>query len=256
MNTPTSSSDKTYILVHGAWYGGGWCWHKVVPLLESRGYAVIPVDLPGYGQDTTPAASVTLDDYVTTVLDVAGSVKGKVVLVGHSLGGAVISQASEFLGPEKAEKLVYVDAFLLRNGESILAQVQQLAEASKAAPEPAAEQLAADYLIFSDDQKTCLVDPARMQEVFCHDAPAEDVALAKANLRWQPVAGLATPISVTDERYGVIPKVYIRCTKSRDLDRRSIVQHVPCQQVFELPSSHSPFFSMPDRLAAILEEVY
>lgn len=56
------------------------------------------IDLPGYGNDTTPAAMVTLDDYIKKVEEAANSVKGKVVLVGHSIGGAVISQAGEVLG--------------------------------------------------------------------------------------------------------------------------------------------------------------
>lgn len=133
MTIPTfsQSADKTYILVHGAWYGG-WCWYKVAPLLEAKGYQVMAIDLPGYGNDSTPAAIVTLDDYVSKVAETAHSVKGKVVLVGHSMGGAVISQASELLGPEKVEKLVYLDAFLLKDGESIFSQVEQMNATSKA----------------------------------------------------------------------------------------------------------------------------
>lgn len=255
MITPTFSQSKTYILVHGAWHGG-YCWYKVAPLLEAKGYQVLAIDLPGYGHDTTLVSTVTLDDYAQKVAATAHSVKGKVVLVGHSMGGAVISQASELLGPEKVEKLVYLDAFLLRNGESIFSQVEKMNAASKASSEATIEHPASEYLIFSDDQKTCLVNPLMMQEVFCHDCPAEDVALSKTHLRWQPVAALAIPITVSEARYDIIPKIYIRCTESKDLDRRSIVQNMPCQKVYELPSSHSPFFSMPEKLVAILEEVY
>lgn len=243
MTIPTfsQSADKTFILVHGAWYGG-WCWYKVAPFLEAKGYPVMAIDLTGYGNDTTPAATVTLDDYVKKVAEAAYSAKGKVVLVGHSMGGAVISQAGEVLGPEKVEKLVYLDAFLLKDGESIFSQVEQMNADSKASSDAIIEHLASEYLIFSDDQKTCLVNPLMMQQVFCHDCSAEDIALSKSNLRWQPVAALATPINVSEARYGIIPKIYIRCTESKDLDRRSIVQNMPCQIVFEISSSHSPFF--------------
>lgn len=248
-------AGKTYILVHGAWYGG-WCWYKVVPLLEAKGYRVLAMDLPGYGDDNTLSSVVTLDDYVKKVAEVARSVNGKVVLVGHSMGGAVISQASELLGPEKVEQLIYLDAFLLRNGESIFSQVEKMNAASKISVDAVVEHPASEYLIFSDDKKTCLVNPMMIQEVFCHDCPAEDVALVKTHMRWQPVAALATPITVSAERYGSIPKIYIRCTESKDLDRRSIVQNMPCEKVYELPSSHSPFFSMPEKLVAILEKGY
>ncbi|MDQ4138997.1 MAG: alpha/beta fold hydrolase [Bacteroidota bacterium] len=247
-------SDKTFILVHGAWYGG-WCWYKVSPLLKAKEYQVIAIDLPGYGQDTTPAATVTLDDYVRKVAEAANSVTGKVVLVGHSMGGAIISQASESLGPEKVEILVYLDAFLLKNGESIFSQVEKINEASKASSDSKIKHPASEYLIFSDDQKTCLINPLMMEQVFCHDSPAEDIALAKNNLRWQPIAGLATPITVSDSRYGIIPKIFIRCTESKDLDRRSIVHNMPCQKIIEIPSSHSPFFSMPEKLAEILVQL-
>jgi len=252
MTVPAMSqaNNKTYILVHGAWYGGGWIWNKVTPRLESKGYKVLPVDLPGYGGDTTLASKLTLIDYVNKVVAAAQSVKGKVALVGHSMGGAVISQAAEVLGPEKVDKLVYLDAFLLKDGESIFSQVEKISKASSGGPS------APDYLILSDDKKTCLFNPLKLQEYFCHDCSAEDLKQAQANLRWQPVSVLATPIHVTDSRCGRIPKIYIRCTAAKDLDRRTVVQNMPCEKVYELPSSHSPFFSMPEKLAATLVEAY
>lgn len=257
MQTPiySQSNDRTFILVHGAWYGGAWNWGKVAPHLESKGYRVVTVDLPGYGADTRLPSTLTLDDYVSTVTKAAQSVKGKVSLVGHSMGGAIISQASEILGPEKVDKLVYLDAFLLRDGESILSQVAAM-NAAHTLFDAAHKHSSTDFLIFSDDNKTCLFNPIKVEEYFCHDCPAEDLALIKANLRWQPVSVLATPIKVSDARYGRIPKFFIRCTAAKDLDRRSILENVRCEKVYELQSSHSPFFSMPEKLALTLEEVY
>jgi hypothetical protein len=95
-----------------------------------------------------------------------------------------------------------------------------------------------------------------MTEVFCHDCSPEDKAMVRAHTTWQPVATLATPVHVSDKRYGIIPKFYIQCTQSRDLDRTSILQNVPCQKVYKLPSSHSPFFSMPDKLVTVLDEIF
>ena len=258
MNTAVSSqtnNNKTYILVHGAWYGGGWVWHKVAPMLESKGYHVIAVDLPGYGKDTALASTLTLSDYVKRVTEAANSVKGKVTLLGHSMGGAVISQASESLGPEKVAKLVYLDAFLLKNGESIFMQVDKIL-ASKESSDNVTKRPAPEDLIFSDDRKACLFNPLKLQEYFCHDCNEEDVKQANEKLRWQPLSVLATPIQVTAERYSKIPKVYIRCTASRDLDRTGIVQNMPCEKVYEISSSHSPFFSMPEKLVSILVEAY
>ena len=250
-----SSPVKTFILVHGAWYGR-WCWYKLIPLLEAKGYQVIAIDLPGYGNDNSAAANISLNDYVKKVTDTADALIGKVVLVGHSMGGAVISQAAEILGTEKVAKLVYLDAFLLRDGESIFDQVENMNAAAKLSSDYIIEHPASEYLIFSDDKKTCVINPAMLEAVFFHDCSPDDIELAKTNLRWQPVACLATPIHATNERYGVIPKYFIRCTLAKDLDRRSIVQHMPCEKVYELPSSHSVFFSMPGNLAKLLEEIY
>ena len=101
-----------------------------------------------------------------------------------------------------------------------------------------------------------LMNPLLVEEVFCHDCPEADKARLKRNGKWQSLACLTTPISVTESRYGRIPKYYIRCTQSRDLDRSLIVDNVACEKVYTLPSSHSPFFSMPDKLVGVLGEIY
>src|SRR5690242_19226459 len=116
--TTTSFSQPakpTFVLIHGAWFGS-FAWKKVVPQLEAKGYKVIAFDLPGYGTDQRPPSAITLNDYVQKVVEVVKPLKEKVILVGHSMGGAIITQASELLGPEKVDKLVFLDAFLLKDG--------------------------------------------------------------------------------------------------------------------------------------------
>jgi pimeloyl-ACP methyl ester carboxylesterase len=55
----------TFVLVHGAWHGG-WCWHKIVPLLEAKGHRVLAPDLPGLGEDHTPLADLSLAGFSLT----------------------------------------------------------------------------------------------------------------------------------------------------------------------------------------------
>ncbi|GAB3162541.1 hypothetical protein GCM10027291_00410 [Telluribacter humicola] len=69
------------------------------------------------------------------------------------------------------------------------------------------------------------------------------------------MACLGTPVNVTEARYGAVPKVYILCTESKDLYKSSIAQNVPIHKLYTLASSHSPFFSMPEKLVAILAEL-
>ena len=54
---------STFVLIHGGWHGG-WCWYKVIPLLEKKGHTVVAPDLPSYGRDKTPLSAVSLQAYV------------------------------------------------------------------------------------------------------------------------------------------------------------------------------------------------
>ncbi len=105
----------TYVLIHGAWHGA-WCWDKVVSLLKMKGHRVEAPDLPGHGKDRTPIGEVSLEAYAEKICKVLDAELEPVILVGHSMGGIAISQAAEYL-PDKIETLVYLTAFLLRDGE-------------------------------------------------------------------------------------------------------------------------------------------
>lgn len=101
----TPEAVKNIVLVHGAWADGS-SWDKVVPLLETKGYHVVAVHEP----------LTSLADDVATTNRVIDAQVGPVILVGHSWGGAVITEAGN---NEKVVGLVYVDAFALDEGESV-----------------------------------------------------------------------------------------------------------------------------------------
>src|ERR1700680_4689248 len=108
-----------FLLVHGA-SGGAWCWHKLMPELERRGHRALAIDLPGHGEDKTPLAQVNLAAYAERVADTLKKLPEPAVLIGHSMGGMVISAAAE-LAPEWVRTLVYLCAYLPRDGESLSA---------------------------------------------------------------------------------------------------------------------------------------
>ena len=108
------SDKKHFVLVHGAWHGA-WCWEKVLPLINAAGHAVDTIDLPGLGEDKTAIADVTLDSYVSAVTDLIETIGKPVVLVGHSMGGMVITQVAEKIA-DKVDTLIYLTAFSPKNG--------------------------------------------------------------------------------------------------------------------------------------------
>lgn len=99
---------STYVLIHGSWHGA-WCWDKVVSILVKEGHTVVAPDLPGHGNDKTPIAKVTLRAYADHVCEVINTQSEPVILVGHSMGGIVITQAAENC-PDNTQKLVFLTA--------------------------------------------------------------------------------------------------------------------------------------------------
>ncbi len=105
------------VLVHGA-FAGAWCWEPVLPGLRAAGHEVEAIDLPGSGEDPTPVSEVSLDAYAERVCGVLA--RGRpAVLVGHSMGGMVVTQAAARC-PEHVAALVYVAAFLPGDGQSLM----------------------------------------------------------------------------------------------------------------------------------------
>lgn len=97
--------------------------------------------------------TVTLDDYVAKVVEVARTQTGPVILVGHSMAGVVVAQAAELLERKKVAKLVFSDAFMPQNGESVLALLEKAATQNQAADKIVSGPLLAESQILSDDKK-------------------------------------------------------------------------------------------------------
>ncbi|QHT70842.1 alpha/beta fold hydrolase [Rhodocytophaga rosea] len=240
------TSPKTYLLVHGAGHGG-WAWKKVVPLLEAQGHRVLAIDLPSHGEDKTHPEKVTLNDYVQKVVDVAHAQTGPVILVGHSSGGVTIAGAAERLGASKVEKLIFLDAFLPGNGESVFSLAAKFLP-----PSETGEPDFTSSFIFDEQGTTFRLDTARVAHFLYHDCLPEDISFAKANLSRQPVAPFATPVQLSDAIYGAIPKYYILCLEARNGDMFQMATNVPVNQIVTLSTSHSPFFSRPQALADLI----
>jgi len=233
---------KTFILIHGSWHSA-WNWHKVVPLLEKRGHRAIAIDLPGMGRDKTPIQDVKMKTTVEKICSLIDSIDGKVILVGHSKNGIMISQVAEYR-PGKIEKLVYLAAYLVPNGKC-----------QKEYSVQDVDGLLKPYVTMFDELNAHTLQPEIYKEGLYADCDNDITELAKLLLSHEPVESAITPLQLTDENFGSVPRIYIECTEDRAVTpfiQRKMYTETPCEKVYSLPTSHSPFFSRPGELTDIL----
>jgi pimeloyl-ACP methyl ester carboxylesterase len=233
---------KTFMLIHGSWHSA-WNWHRVVPLLEKNGHRAIAIDLPGMGRDKTPISEVTFKTTVEKICGLIDSIEGKVILVGHSKNGIIISQVAEYR-PGKIEKLVYLAAYLIPNGKT---QREYSVQDTEGVLKP--------FVTIHPELNASTLRPEIYKEGLYADCDENITELAKLLLSHEPVESGMVPMRLTDENYGSVPRVYIECTADKAVTpfiQQKMYTEMPCEKVYSMHASHSPFFSQPQQLAGIL----
>jgi pimeloyl-ACP methyl ester carboxylesterase len=249
MKEPTAlGSDQragVVVLVHGAWHGA-WCWERVVDLLAGAGVNAIAVDLPGHGSDTGPLLDLHGD--TGRVRDLLDGLDGPVVLVGHSYGGAVITEVGTHAA---VSHLVYLCALALDEGETCT---------SAATTDPAVAAIShegrpnlGNGLIATGDGATTL-DPKVAAECLYNECDPDTVTWAIDRLGPHPILALQqSPDSVA---WRSKPSTYVVCSKDMaihpDLQK---VMAKRCRATVEWDSDHSPFLSRPEALSALLSDL-
>lgn len=180
----------TVVLVHGAWVDSS-SWDGVIERLQADGYNVVAV--------ATPLRSLSGDAaYVASVLS---AISGPIVLVGHSYGGAVITNAAT--GNANVKALVYIDAFVPAQGESVL----QLAGMNPGSQLPTS----IEEIPYSQGANGSGVDvyikPADFRAVFAADVPARRAGLMAVTQRPITLAALTEPSGVP--AWQTIPSWYM-----------------------------------------------
>jgi pimeloyl-ACP methyl ester carboxylesterase len=278
-------SDPTFVLVPGAG-GTSFGWTPVARELALLGHRSLPVELPGHGFDAifpdgyqcpqdldvfararSPLAELTLSDYVehTTATVRAAAAHGPVVLVGHSLGGSVVTGVAN-TAPDLLARIVYVAAFCCVDLPSLLAYAQTPENAgslARTAPEVGAgdptltgamrtnprtgdpRQLDALAAILMAD-----LDPARVPAVLTYATqPDESILVALADAR------------VDAATWGRVPRTYIRTARDMalpiNLQNRMITEAdrlTPGNpfDVLTLDTSHLAPITRPVELATLL----
>jgi pimeloyl-ACP methyl ester carboxylesterase len=233
-----------FVLVHGA-FAGAWIWGPLMDCLRASGHSVEAFDLPGLGDDYTRTSEVTLDGCAARLSEVLATSPQPAIVVGNSMGGVVATQGAA-RSPERVAGLVYVAAFVPKDGQSLL-DLTKL-------PEGAEDQVQANITI--EGEPPVAIMPAAASRHALYGSCADNVAeWAIARQRPQPVAPFATPVSIPLGALDRINRYYVLCTRDRaippPLQRRMIAEHV-FADVVELDTDHTPQLSKTKELAEAL----
>jgi pimeloyl-ACP methyl ester carboxylesterase len=282
-----SKPKAAFVLVHGGWHSHA-AWDVLAPILEAQGFAALTIDLPGAGvnaknpkslsarpfdpaafaAEPSPIAALTQDErtqaVVVLVKEAASLSGGKVVLVGHSAGGMTISAVAEQI-PEMLHAVVYISGFLVPNGMPLLGMLQHESMSS-----------ALSFGLFVGDPMAIgatRINPqsvdqnyrSLLRESFYADVSDAEFAQAVSHLHCdESNLGAVTPSNISPERFGAVPRHYVRCTQDRavpltgqDHMIASVDGAIGNKTITHtLVSSHSPFLSQPAALSKILVEVW
>jgi pimeloyl-ACP methyl ester carboxylesterase len=236
---------SSLVLVHGGGHGS-WCWAPIIGRLRSAGHDLQAVDLPGRDGTIAGGSEVTFEDWLSCVSTAVDSAAHKPILVAHSMGGLTCSQIAE-CRPDEITAIVYLSAVVPLDGEAGLPTLQQ------AGPECAL--LAEGAIVPSADGTTAAVAPEHARPAFYSESPEPDVRRALARLCAEAVAPLMTTLQL-GAGFRSVDKLYIGSTKDKAVPptfQRAMAERCGASYA-AIAADHSPFYSAPEQLVAMLLE--
>lgn len=227
-NATNAKTAKAIVLVHGGFVDGSG-WTGVYKILKSKGYNVLVVQNP----------TKTLADDVAATKAAIDSLDGDVVLVGHSYGGVVITEAGTH---PKVASLVYITAFAPDRGESVASLI---ANPPPGAPVPPILPPKDGYLF---------LDRTKFAASFAADVDADTASfMADSQVPWG-VDALAG--AVTEPAWKTKPSYYLVASEDKMIPppaQRAMAGRAKAQ-VTEVPGSHAIYVSKPAEVAAIIQQ--
>lgn len=229
---PSKEEDKpTIVLVHGA-FADGSSWNKVIPILQQKGYQTIAVQNP----------LTSLSDDVAFVDRAINEVKGNVVLVGHSWGGVVITQAGN---KEKVKSLVYVAAYAPDEGQSIEGISKDAHEVRKIPPVPGlADPVISDGYIRLKEETII--------NHFAQDLSRKEAKLIAAGQGRFHVSTLSAKVS--NPAWKNKPSFYIVSDNDHIISPQvegEMAKNIRAT-TFHLPTSHVAMLAKPEKVAEVI----
>lgn len=234
-----------YVLVHGAWADES-AWGAVRNELARKANVVV-VNLAAHGIDMTPANKVGLQDYVQEVTAAIQKQPGKVILIGHSMAGVVVSQVAENI-PGKIDKVVYVAAYLPANGEDLLSLSKK-----------DTQSLVGGALEFNADYTAASIKKEIIPSAVCNDCPDYMKEILVKYHKPEPTKPLGEKVKLTASRFGKVPKYFIATLQDKavgtDLQKAMIKANGTVREVYEMNTSHLPFVVQPQEFVEIIRGI-
>jgi len=234
------------LLVHGAFHDQR-CWRHLRPHLE-RHFDVHTVTLRGHSDRRVNPYRVRMTDYTQDVCDAAAEIGQRCVLLGHSMGGFVISAAAEQQST-LFHSLIYLAALVPNAKPGSLMTLQRTLRINNlnAATRPMLNGAAR-------------IDSEKAKPIFYNQCSTELQQQAALELCPQPLRPtLFGKVGWTPQNTGSLPRYYIECTNDNALtllQQRRMQEHMPFDRIATLESDHSPFLSMPELLADCIADFY
>jgi pimeloyl-ACP methyl ester carboxylesterase len=230
---------STFVLVHGAWHGG-WGWVRLVDMLRAQGHIVFAPTLTGQGERThLISADVNATLHIADIVNLIHYERlANIVLVGHSYGGSVISGVAEIV-PDKIAALVFLDAFVPDDGQSVVDLVQ-----------PAVKEI-----ILAAAARGETTVPVRDAAAF--NVNEKDRAWVDSLAGPQPIGTMTEKLKLTGARDRIANKTYIRASGYPNVAFEAAHARAKAAgwRTYEVPCGHNVMIDMPERLAEILNEV-
>jgi pimeloyl-ACP methyl ester carboxylesterase len=240
----SKGSGLRFVLVHGGWQGG-WCWNAVSAELRAAGHEVLAPTLRGSEGGPTDRIGVDLTSMGEGLVDVIRRRRfGDFVLVGHSGGGPVSQYAADRLAAD-IRRIVFVDAWVLHDGEAI----NDVLPAALVADSVAAVE--------ANENRSVPMQPDVWADHFMNGASPLEVAAVLAKLGPVPFGWLSEPISLPRFWKTALPSSYVFLREDRAVPQelyRAMAARLNHPRLIECDGPHEAMLTHPVSLARALLE--
>lgn len=241
MQQKSKSTNGIFLLIHGAWHAS-WCWERVAKQLIGLEHQVITPDLPGHGANIRASHTVNFNDYVSSTIELIQQQSEPVTLVGHSMGGLIISQVAEHI-PDRVRELVYVAAYIPQHQQSLLS----------IAEESASREVSPLLIIDQQKQEIRLNSTPEISNIFFNRCLREDADYASKKLQVQPLQPFTQSVKLS-KHFDSVSKKSLVCRFDRAIyfnDQLRMSKQVTDNIVY-LDADHAAYYSGAGEIAQAL----